>query len=171
MLNAVIVFMLCLQAFWLAIPPMAQAQKLEQVIADAKKEGEVTLVASASTFGGKKGFTELENIFAKRYGFKGKLNLAGGPSFPQVAARIITEQKAGTKSSTDLYLGSDGTYVTMNHRKGAAKSELVGDLSLGDQGDGDFSPGIGRWSMRRFTASFTTQTRSQKTKRRRVTKI
>ena len=117
MLNAVIVFMLCLQAFWLAIPPMAQAQKLEQVIADAKKEGEVTLVASASTFGGKKGFTELENIFAKRYGFKGRLNLAGGPSFPQVAARIITEQKAGTKSSTDLYLGSDGTYVTMNQEK------------------------------------------------------
>jgi ABC-type Fe3+ transport system substrate-binding protein len=117
MLNAVIVFMLCLQAFWLAIPPMAQTQKLEQVIADAKKEGEVTLVASASTFGGKKGFTELENIFAKRYGFKGKLNLAGGPSFPQVAARIITEQKAGTKSSTDLYLGSDGTYVTMNQEK------------------------------------------------------
>jgi len=117
MLNAVIVFMLCLQAFWLAIPPMAQTQKLEQVIADAKKEGEVTLVASASTFGGKKGFTELENIFAKRYGFKGRLNLAGGPSFPQVAARIITEQKAGTKSSTDLYLGSDGTYVTMNQEK------------------------------------------------------
>ena len=101
----------------LFLPQLAQAQKLEQMIADAKKEGEVTLVASASTFGGKKGFTELENIFAKRYGFKGKLNLAGGPSFPQMAARIITEQKAGTKSSTDLYLGSDGTYVTMNQEK------------------------------------------------------
>ena len=49
---------------------MAQAQKLEQIIAEAKKEGEVTLVASASTFGGKKGFAELENLFAKRYGFK-----------------------------------------------------------------------------------------------------
>jgi ABC-type Fe3+ transport system substrate-binding protein len=106
-----------LQAVWLAIPPRAQAQKLEQVIVDAKKEGEVTLVASASTFGGKKGFAELENIFARRYGFKARLNLAGGPSFPQVAARIITEQKAGTKSSTDLYLGSDGTYVTMNQEK------------------------------------------------------
>ncbi|HVO92532.1 MAG TPA: hypothetical protein VMT22_06805, partial [Terriglobales bacterium] len=117
MLNAVIVVLLCLQAFWLVIPPWAQAQKLEQVIAEAKKEGEVTLVASASTFGGKKGFAELENIFAKRYGFRAKLNLAGGPSFPQVAARIITEQKAGTKSSTDLYLGSDGTYVTMNQEK------------------------------------------------------
>jgi ABC-type Fe3+ transport system substrate-binding protein len=97
--------------------PAAYAQKLEQIIAEAKKEGEVTLVASASTFGGKKGFAELENLFAKRFGFKAKINLAGGPSFPQVAARVITEQKAGAKSSTDLYLGSDGTYVTMHQEK------------------------------------------------------
>ena len=62
MLNAVIVFMLCLQASWLAIPPRAQAQKLEQIVAEAKKEGEVTLMASTSTFGGKKGFAELEAI-------------------------------------------------------------------------------------------------------------
>ena len=53
-------------------------KKLEQIVADAKKEGEVTLVASASTFGGKKGFAELEALFAKRYGFKGKVNLSGG---------------------------------------------------------------------------------------------
>ena len=54
MLNAVIVFMLCLQAFWLAIPPMAQTQKLEQVIADAKKEGEVTLVQALRPSSAKK---------------------------------------------------------------------------------------------------------------------
>jgi hypothetical protein len=39
----------------------AHAQTLEQIVTEAKKEGEVTLVASASTFGGKKGFAELEN--------------------------------------------------------------------------------------------------------------
>ena len=99
------------------LPQLAQAQKLEQIVAEAKKEGEVTLVASASTFGGKKGFAELEALFAKRFGFKAKLNLSGGPSFPQMAARIITEQKAGTKASTDIYLGSDGTYVTMHQEK------------------------------------------------------
>ena len=88
----------------------AHAQTLEQIVTEAKKEGEVTLVASASTFGGKKGFAELENLFAKRYGFRARVSLTGGPSFPQVAARIIAEQKAGAKSSTDLYLGSDGTY-------------------------------------------------------------
>lgn len=101
----------------LVLPQFVYAQKLEQIVADAKKEGEVTLIASSSTFGGKKGFAELEALFAKRYGFKAKLNLSGGPSFPQVAARIITEQKAGAKSSTDLYLGSDGTYATMHLEK------------------------------------------------------
>ncbi len=115
MVRSIVVVAVFVQMFLPAV--QVRAQKLEQVIAEAKKEGEVTLLASASTFGGKKGFAELENLFAKRYGFKAKVNLTGGPSFPQVAARIITEQKAGAKSSTDLYLGSDGTYVTMHQEK------------------------------------------------------
>jgi hypothetical protein len=98
----------------LLLPQLAYAQKIEQLVAEAKKEGAVTLMASTSTFGGKKGFAELEALFAQRYGFKAKLNLSGGPSFPQMAARILTEQRAGTKSSTDLYLGSDGTFATMH---------------------------------------------------------
>ena len=113
-------------AVLLLLPPLAQAQKLEQIVAEAKKEGEVTLVASTSTFGGKKGFTELEALFAKRYGFKAKLNLSGGPSFPQMAARIITEQKAGSKSSTDMYLGSDGTFATMQEEKALEKVNWAG---------------------------------------------
>jgi ABC-type Fe3+ transport system substrate-binding protein len=110
----------------LLLPPLAQAQKLEQIVAEAKKEGEVTLVASTSTFGGKKGFAELEALFAKRYGFKAKLNLSGGPSFPQMAARIITEQKAGSKSSTDMYLGSDGTFADMHEEKALEKINWAG---------------------------------------------
>src|SRR5258708_15174683 len=95
----------------------AHAQKLEQIVAEAKKEGEVTLIASASTFGGKKGFAELENLFAKRFGFKAKVSLTGGPSFPQVGARILSQQKAGAQSSTDTYLGADRTYFTMGQDK------------------------------------------------------
>ena len=124
--SVIVVFIFSLQALLLVGAPPAQAQKLEQIVAEAKKEGEVTLVASASTFGGKKGFAELENIFAKRYGFKAKVNLSGGPSFPQMAARILTEQKAGIKSSTDLYLGSDGTYVTMHQEKALEKVNWSG---------------------------------------------
>ena len=99
----------------------SRAQSLEQLVAGAKKEGEVTLVASASTFGGKKGFAELEAGFNKRFGLKHKVNLAPGPSFPQVAARILTEIKSGAKASTDLYLGSDGTMSDMSREKALQK--------------------------------------------------
>jgi ABC-type Fe3+ transport system substrate-binding protein len=103
-----------------------EAQTLEQLIASAKKEGEVTLVASASTFGGKKGFAELEAGFNKRFGLKHKVNLAAGPSFPQVAARVLTELKSGAKSSTDLYLGSDGTMSDMSREKALQKVNWSG---------------------------------------------
>jgi ABC-type Fe3+ transport system substrate-binding protein len=102
------------------------AQSLEQIVAGAKKEGEVTLVASASSFGGKKGFAELEAGFNKRFGLKHKVNLAPGPSFPQVAARILTELKSGAKSSSDLYLGSDGTMSDMSRDKALQKVNWSG---------------------------------------------
>ena len=102
------------------------AQTLEGLIAGARKEGEVTLVASDSTFGGKKGFAELEAGFNKRLGLKHKLNLAPGPSFPQVAARVLTELKSGAQSSTDLYLGSDGTMSDMYREKALQKVNWSG---------------------------------------------
>jgi len=108
-----------------AYPAKAQ-EALEQLIDGAKKEGEVTLVASASTFGGKKGFADLEAGFNKRYGLKHRLNLAPGPSFPQVAARVLTELKSGAKSSTDLYLGSDGTMSDMHREKALEKVNWSG---------------------------------------------
>ena len=119
MLRTIAVLTACLSFALSAY--LAKAQTLEQLIAGAKKEGEVTLVASASTFGGKKGFTELEAGFNKRFGLKHKVNLAPGPSFPQVAARVLTELKSGAKSSTDLYLGSDGTMSDMSREKALQK--------------------------------------------------
>lgn len=107
-------------------PAAAAAETLEQLIAEAKKEGEVTLLASASTFGGKKGFAELEAGFNKKFGLKSKVNLAAGPSFPQVAGRIITELKAGAKSSTDMYLGSDATVASLHKEKALQKVNWSG---------------------------------------------
>ena len=118
---------LCLQETVLNTrPAMAAQETLEQLVSAAKKEGEVTLIASASTFGGKKGFAELESGYNKRYGLTSKVNLAPGPSFPQVAARVMSELKAGAKSSTDLYLGSDGTMVSMNKEKALQKFNWSG---------------------------------------------
>ena len=118
-----LIVMLCLHMFVVGAHQAlaAEATTLEQMVSGAKKEGEVTLIAGASTFGGKKGFAELEAAFNKRYGLTSKLNLAPGPSFPQVAARIMRELKAGAKSSTDLYLGSDGTMSDMHREKALQK--------------------------------------------------
>jgi ABC-type Fe3+ transport system substrate-binding protein len=119
MFKVIAILGACLAMIFVTSP--LAAQSLEQLVAAAKKEGEVTLVASASTFGGKKGFAELEAGFNKRFGLKHKVNLAPGPSFPQVAARILTEIKSGAKASTDLYLGSDGTMSDMSREKALQK--------------------------------------------------
>ncbi len=120
MLRLIVV--LCLHMLAVGVyQAVAAEETLEQLVAGAKKEGEVTLIASASTFGGKKGFAELEAAFNKRYGLTSKINLAPGPSFPQVAARVMSELKAGAKSSTDLYLGSDGTVASLDKEKALQK--------------------------------------------------
>src|SRR5919106_1755978 len=127
MLSLIVFVAWCLQAIVLtAHPAVAAEETLEQLVAGAKKEAEVTLLASASTFGGKKAFAELETAFNKKFGLKSKVNLASGPSFPQVAARILTELKAGAKSSTDLYLGSDGTMSDMHREKALQKVNWSG---------------------------------------------
>src|ERR671919_1870911 len=127
MLSLIIFVAWCLQAIVLtADPAVAAEETLEQLVAGAKKEAEVTLLASASTFGGKRAFAELETAFNKKFGLKSKVNLASGPSFPQVAARILTELKAGAKSSSDLYLGSDGTMADMHQEKALEKVNWSG---------------------------------------------
>jgi hypothetical protein len=90
--------------------PLPAAETAEQLIAGARKEGdEIVFVAGAQTFGGRKGLAELETAFNKRFGLKTSINFAAGPDMNARAARLITEVKAGRKSSTDLYLGSQST--------------------------------------------------------------
>jgi ABC-type Fe3+ transport system substrate-binding protein len=125
MLKTIAVAGACL-AMLLARPDPALSEPLEQLIAAAKSEGELTLMASASTFGAKKGFANLEAGFNKKFGLKHRVNLTPGPSFPQMAARVVTELKAGMKSSTDLYLGSDGTMNDMQQQKALQKVDWAG---------------------------------------------
>src|SRR5262245_16837276 len=96
-----------------------RAETTEQIISNAKKEGdEMVFVAGAQTFGGRKGLAELEAGFNKRYGLKVQVNFAAGPDMNARAARLITEVKAGRKSSTDLYLGSQSHFALL-HKENA----------------------------------------------------
>jgi hypothetical protein len=102
--------------------PLHAAETAEQLIAGAKKEGdEIVFVAGAQTFGGRKGLAELETGFNKKYGLKAQVSFAAGPDMNARAARLITEVKAGRKSSTDLYLGSQSHFALL-HKENALET-------------------------------------------------
>ncbi len=78
--------------------PSNAAENVDQFIAGAKKEGELALVAGSETFGGRKGFAELEAAFNKKFGLKARINFTPGPEMNAMAARAIAEVKAGRTS-------------------------------------------------------------------------
>ena len=94
------------------------AQTLEQLIAGAKKESELTFIAGAQTFGGPKTLNLLEAAFNKRFGLDMKIRFAAGPEMNSMAARTITELKNGSKASSDIYHGSQ-SHVSLLHKEKA----------------------------------------------------
>ena len=100
--------------------PPGAAETSEQIIAGAKKEGEeIVFVAGAQTFGGRKGLAEIESAFNKKFGLQVRINFAAGPDMNARAARLITEVKAGRKSSSDLYLES---HFALLHKENALET-------------------------------------------------
>ncbi len=103
---------------WLALATSSSraAESVERLVAGAAKEGELVFVAGSETFGGRKGFGELGAAFNKKFGLNTKINFAAGPEMNSMAARVITEVKAG-RASTDFYLGSQSHYALL-HQEG-----------------------------------------------------
>jgi iron(III) transport system substrate-binding protein len=95
------------------IPTRTRGEGLEQLVAGAAKEGEITFVAGSETFGGRKGFADLAAAFNKKFGLNAKINFAPGPEMNSMAARVITEVKTG-RASTDFYLGSQSHYALLH---------------------------------------------------------
>ncbi|HYA30834.1 MAG TPA: hypothetical protein VEI95_18600, partial [Acidobacteriota bacterium] len=52
------------------------ADTLQSLLAGAKTEDEITFIAGAQTFGGRKGLADLEAAFNKRFSLKTKINFA-----------------------------------------------------------------------------------------------
>jgi ABC-type glycerol-3-phosphate transport system substrate-binding protein len=130
-------FMLTAALVFAGIYPVKATETLDQLIAGAKKEGELVFLAGAQTFGGRKAVSELEAAFNKKYGLKIRMNFAAGPTMAAVASRVITELKAGRKSSTDFYLGSEGHFANLHQEEALVKVNWSGIFSLDHQGDGD----------------------------------
>jgi hypothetical protein len=99
-----------------ALHSTVAAETLEQLIAGAKKEPELTFIAGAQTFGGQKTLNLLEGAFNKRFGLNMKIRFAAGPEMNSMAARVITELKNGSKASSDIYHGSQ-SHVSLLHKE------------------------------------------------------
>src|SRR5262249_31720765 len=92
-----------------------------------KKEGEeLVFVAGAQTFGGRKGMTEIEGAFAKKFGLKLRINFAAGPDMNARAARLITEVKVGRKSSSDFFLASQSHFALLHKEHAQATVKWSG---------------------------------------------
>lgn len=74
------------------------AETIQQLVAAAKSEKEPDLVAGPTTFGGRKGLAEIETAFNKRFGLNAQLRFSAGPEMNAMAARVISEYKAGGKA-------------------------------------------------------------------------
>jgi iron(III) transport system substrate-binding protein len=109
-----------------AVPSTLDAQTLDQLIAGAKKESELTFIAGAQTFGGAKTLAALEAAFNKRFGLNMKIRFAAGPEMNAMAARVITEQKSGAKTSTDLYHGSQSHFALLHKEKALEQVDWSG---------------------------------------------
>ena len=94
------------------------AETLDQLIAGAKKESEITFIAGAQTFGGQKTLNLLEAAFNKRFGLNMKIRFSAGPEMNAMAARVITELKTGAKASSDIYHGSQ-SHLSLLHKEKA----------------------------------------------------
>jgi ABC-type Fe3+ transport system substrate-binding protein len=117
--KALLAAVLYAAASWSAEMASLAADGAEHIAADAKKEGEeLVFVAGAQTFGGRKGMAEIESAFTKKFGQKLRINFAAGPDMNARAARLITEVKAGRKSSSDFFLGSQSHFALL-HKENA----------------------------------------------------
>ena len=102
------------------------AESVDSLIAGAKKEDEITFVAGAQTFGGRKGLADLEAAFNKRFGLKARISFAAGPDMNARAARHITEIKSGRKASSDIFLGSQSHQALMHVENTLEKVNYAG---------------------------------------------
>jgi ABC-type Fe3+ transport system substrate-binding protein len=116
----------CSLTLLFAAAPSFSADSLESLIAGAKKEDEITFVAGAQTFGGRKGLADLETAFNRRFGLKTRISFAAGPDMNARAARHITEIKSGRNASSDIFLGSQSHQALMHVEKALEKVNYAG---------------------------------------------
>src|SRR5712692_3786823 len=97
-------------------PRAAEAPQglLSKLIQGAKAEKELILLGGSGTWGDADAQKALEKGFNRKYGLAVKIKFVPGPSMPDLARRIADEFKAGQKSASDLFLGSESHFVELS---------------------------------------------------------
>ncbi len=101
--------------WWRETPHAAESAQspLSKLVQAAKTEKELTLLGGGGTWGDADAQKALENGFNRKYGLAVRIKFVPGPAMPDLARRIADEFKAGQKSASDLFLGSESHFVEM----------------------------------------------------------
>lgn len=91
--------------------------ELQKIIDGANKEGVLKIQWSAGRFGGDAGVAKMLAAMNKRYGTNVKLQFTPGPNFPKMLTKLVQEQAAGQKASSDIQLGS-ANHIALGRDKG-----------------------------------------------------
>src|SRR5438046_10474596 len=94
--------LLCLLVILVAQPCSVLAETPEQLISAATNEKELFFIAGPTTFGGKKGLSEIEAAFNKRLGLNARIRFSAGPEMNAMAARGMSGGRAGRHAATAI---------------------------------------------------------------------
>ncbi|HLH25765.1 MAG TPA: ABC transporter substrate-binding protein [Chloroflexota bacterium] len=95
-------------------PAASGPDERQALIAAARDEGQLVLVWSDTTIGGRKAAERLIEGFNRYYGLDLALQFTPGPPMPEMAAKIAQEAQAGRRASSDILLGTEGHMVAAN---------------------------------------------------------
>jgi len=94
---------------------VALATSLEELVAAAKKEGVIELLAPSTT--GQKGAQALGNAFNKKYGLNTKINYSPSSNMTGDVAKLVMAAAASATPEWDLMLVTDAHHATLWARK------------------------------------------------------
>lgn len=103
-----------------------RAAALNDLVAAAKGEKELNLIAGSDTFGGAPGMSALNDAFNKKFGLNATLTLTPGPAMTVMGSRLLTEYQGNHTASTGVYMGPFSQFVTLNRAGALEKVDWVG---------------------------------------------
>ena len=95
--------------------PLSLAAPLDDLVAAAKKEGEIELLAPSTT--GQKGAQALGNAFNKKYGLTIKMNYTPSSNMTGDVAKLVMGAASRATPEWDLMLVTDAHHATLWGRK------------------------------------------------------